>query len=131
MRTGNQIQDFPLEGKFRCVGLMTVAALKLLWEASLFGRLLSRNMTPLRRSALLMARELANFTLARFALGILGGVCMPGFLLLRFSPGAAESQAELLILTSVLFIACLAGELLERYLFFAAAAGPRMPGGIR
>ncbi len=29
------------------------------------------------------------------------------------------------------FAACLAGELLERYLFFAACAAPRMPGGLR
>jgi hypothetical protein len=28
----------------------------------------------------------------------------------------------------MLFLACLAGELLERYQFFAACAAPRMPG---
>ena len=88
-------------------------------------------MTPLRRSALLMTRELANVTWARFALGVLGGIFMPAFLLLQFSTGAAASQAVLLIFTSVLFVSCLVGELLERHLFFAAAAGPRMPGGIR
>jgi hypothetical protein len=31
----------------------------------------------------------------------------------------------------MLFVACLAGELLERYLFFAAVASPRMPGPLR
>jgi hypothetical protein len=36
-----------------------------------------------------------------------------------------------LIFAAVLFAACLAGEILERYLFFAAVAGPRMPGGLR
>ncbi len=118
-------------GRPLCLVLLAVAATKLLWEASLFGRLLSRNMTSLRRSALLMTRELANVTLARFALGLLGGVCMPGFLLLRFAAGAAESQVELLVFSFLLLAASLAGELLERYLFFAAAAGPRMPGGIR
>ncbi len=118
-------------GRPLCAGLLFVAALKLLWEAALFARLLSRNMTSLRRSALLMTRELANVTLARFALGLLGGIFAPGLLLLRFSSGAEVSQAALLIFTSVLFAASLAGELLERYLFFAAAAGPRMPGGIR
>ena len=35
------------------------------------------------------------------------------------------------ILSGLLFVACLAGEILERYLFFAACATPRMPGGIR
>ena len=38
---------------------------------------------------------------------------------------------ELMIATVLLFGASLAGELLERYLFFAAVAAPRMPGGIR
>jgi hypothetical protein len=118
-------------GQLLCVWLLAVATLKLLWEASLFGHLLTRNMTPLRRSALLMTRELANVTWARFALGVLGGIFTPAFLLLQFSTSAAASQVELLIFTSVLFVSCLVGELLERYLFFAAAAGPRMPGGIR
>jgi hypothetical protein len=35
------------------------------------------------------------------------------------------------VLSGMLFISCLAGELLERSLFFTACAAPRMPGGIR
>ena len=38
---------------------------------------------------------------------------------------------QFVVMTGLLFVACLAGELLERYLFFAACAAPRMPGGIR
>jgi hypothetical protein len=38
---------------------------------------------------------------------------------------------QFVVLTALLFGACLAGELLERYLFFAACAAPQMPGGIR
>ena len=38
---------------------------------------------------------------------------------------------QFVVLTALLFAACLAGELLERYLFFAACAAPQMPGGIR
>jgi len=38
---------------------------------------------------------------------------------------------QFVITSGMLFAACLAAELLERYLFFAACATPRMPGGPR
>jgi hypothetical protein len=86
----------------------------------------------MRRSALLMTRDLANPALARFALGALGGVVAPALLLRVFATGfPASGQLELEIATVLLFGATLAGESLERYLFFAAVAAPRMPGGIR
>ena len=89
-------------------------------------------MTPLKRSALLLTRELSSVTLARFALGLLGGVLMP---LLLLDAAARRRRARACVqfaaTTGLLFVACLAGELLERYLFFAACAAPRMPGGIR
>lgn len=119
-------------GRRLCAALLAVAATKLLWEAALARHLLSRNMTSLRRSALLVTGELANVALARFALGLLGGVVMPAFQLSHFlSAGSPWQPARMLIFGSVMFAACLAGELLERYLFFAAVAGPRMPGGVR
>jgi hypothetical protein len=115
-----------------CAALIAVAAAKLLWEASLLRHLLVRNMTSMRRSALLVTGELANVALARFALGALGGIAMPAFLLSHFSAEGAKWQPmQSLIFASVLFAACLAGEILERYLFFASVAGPRMPGGLR
>ena len=115
-----------------CWTLMVAACLKLGWEAMLFRHLLSRAMTPLKRSASLMMRDLASQAVARFALGALGGVFAPALLLRQFSAGSHDSgHLELMIATVLLFGASLAGELLERYLFFAAVAAPRMPGGIR
>ncbi|MBL8851108.1 MAG: molybdopterin oxidoreductase, partial [Planctomycetaceae bacterium] len=70
-----------------------------------------------------------NITLARFAAGSLGGVVVP--LMLVPSQGDDFSRSSLLILVLMLFVACVVGELLERYLFFAAAVAPRMPGGLR
>jgi hypothetical protein len=110
---------------------MLVAAAKLLWEAAIFRHLLSRRMTAMKRSALLMTRDLSNFSLARFALGALGGIVMPAFLLQSGEAGFAQTDVSLLAAACVLVAACLAGELLERYLFFAAVAAPRMPGAIR
>jgi DMSO reductase anchor subunit len=115
-----------------CEAVILLTAAKLLWEAALFRHLLFRRMTPLQRSALLLTHELSNTTLARFALGILGGILLP--ILLRSE--AAEISAsgglvEFVATTGLLVAACLAGELLERYLFFASCATPRMPGSLR
>ncbi|HEX3724951.1 MAG TPA: hypothetical protein VHV08_01860, partial [Pirellulales bacterium] len=119
-------------GSTICWASMIVACVKLGWEAMLFRHLLSRAMTPLKRSASLMTRDLASPTVARFALGALGGVFAPALLFRQCNTGLLESgQLELTIATVLLFGASLGGELLERYLFFAAVAAPRMPGGIR
>jgi DMSO reductase anchor subunit len=79
-----------------------------------------------------MIRDLANPALARFAVGALGGLVAPALLLSQFSTLTLDNaQLQLGVATLLLFGASLAGELLERYLFFAAVAAPRMPGGIR
>jgi len=59
-------------------------------------------------------------------------ILMPAFLLLSLaSASGAENLPRFVVVTSMLFIACLVGELLERALFFTACAAPKMPGGIR
>ena len=80
-----------------------------------------------------MIGPLSNSTFARFAAGILGGLVMPVFLLgpLTGSPGAAAVDAPAVLMVAVVFVACLSGEMLERYQFFAAVSAPRMPGSIR
>jgi hypothetical protein len=57
---------------------------------------------------------------------------MPGFFLLNSPlPGqAVGSDMFLTVTVGMLFVACLAGEVLERYLFFTAVAAPKMPGGL-
>lgn len=105
--------------------LVALAAGKLLFDATVFRHRFDRRMTPLRRSALLMAGPLARITLARFACGLLGGLLLP--LLLRSTAPESWGTAEVAAAT-VSFLACLGGELLERSLFFAAVASPRMPG---
>ena len=117
-------------GALLCRGLIFVSAAKLLFEASLFRHLASRSTTSLKRTAWLMTGALSNVTMARFAAGLLGGLAMPGLLLLSRVPAPPGQGQDLVfaVLVGMLFVACLAGELLERYLFFAAVASPRMPG---
>jgi formate dehydrogenase iron-sulfur subunit len=111
-----------------CQAMLVITAMKLAWDAAIFRHLLSRRMTSLKRSAILMTNDLSSFTLARFAAGLLGGILMPTFLLSHID----DAELPQFITTgALLFAACLVGELLERYLFFAACAAPRMPGGPR
>ena len=95
--------------------------MKLAWEAAIFRHLTCPRMTPLRRSALLMSGELSSVTLARLRLGVLGGVVMPAFILAkhrrRVQPAA---QLRSLPPDGPAVRRLPGGELLERYLFFAA-----------
>jgi len=113
-------------GPLLCKCLIVVAAFKLLFEAALFWHLGSKQNSPLKRTALLMTGELSNATLARFSCGFLGGVFMPGFLLI--GDKSTNGDLFLSLVVVMLFVACLAGEILERYLFFTAVAAPKMPG---
>ena len=117
-------------GALLCRGLIAATAAKLLFEAALFRHLAARQTTSLKRTAQLMTGALLNVTMARFAAGLLGGLAMPALLLLSRLPSSPEHGQDLVfgVLVGMLFVACLAGELLERYLFFAAAASPKMPG---
>jgi DMSO reductase anchor subunit len=119
-------------GPALCRIIVMLVSAKLAIEAAVFRHIWLRKMTPLKRSAILMTGELSNATLARFALGVLGGAILPLMLMgeaKTLVPGTGLVQ--FVILSGLLFSASLAGELLERYLFFAACAAPQMPGGIR
>jgi Fe-S-cluster-containing dehydrogenase component/DMSO reductase anchor subunit len=119
-------------GPVICNTLIIVSVAKLAWEAMIFQHLLSRAMTSMKRSALLMAGDLATLTIARFSLGVLGGIAAPALSArLLMSNNIQEEAIECIVATALIFVASVAGELSERYLFFAAVAAPRMPGGIR
>jgi DMSO reductase anchor subunit len=112
-----------------CLAIVPIAIVKLLLEASLFRWLWSPSTSAWKRSAQLHVGPLSEVTLARFACGILGGVILPS-IAWNQSPTSSEPLARAIVLAAAA-TALLAGELLERYLFFAAAAAPRMPGAIR
>ncbi|HVX09998.1 MAG TPA: DmsC/YnfH family molybdoenzyme membrane anchor subunit [Pirellulales bacterium] len=117
-------------GQPLCAALAASMAIKLSLESTVFRHLRRKQASPLRRSAVLMAGELAAVTKSRFICGFVGGIALP-MTLVRVDAPSGESNGLLVGLVAVvLFLACLAGELLERYLFFAAVAPPRMPGGV-
>lgn len=115
-------------GQWLCAGLIGAVAMKLLAEAAIFIWLGARTFTPLRRTALLLTGDLARATKARFLMGALGGIVLPALCLLLSSSTNSPSPVLLFTLAVSLLGVNLAGELLERYLFFAAVVAPKMPG---
>ncbi len=120
-------------GRQLCRALMGLTALKLLFETMVFRFLRQKQNTPLRRSAVLMSGELAPAVKSRFICGFLGGIAIPGMLLAASSPSSKADTSDLFVGVAVCaaFVVCLAGELLERYLFFTAVSPPKMPGGLQ
>jgi Fe-S-cluster-containing dehydrogenase component/DMSO reductase anchor subunit len=105
--------------------LVLTTALKLTYELSLLRHLRSRHHTALKRSAILMTRDLATATAWRFVCGAVGGLAAPLLVL------GSNEHLDHAVAAAFIFVASLGGELLERHLFFAAAAAPKMPGGVR
>jgi formate dehydrogenase iron-sulfur subunit len=111
--------------------LMGLTALKLCTEAAIFRQLWKKQNTPLKRSASLLSGELAAVSKARFVAGFVGGVGLPWLLLSLGWQRATTPGFDLFmaLAAGAMFTLSLAGELTERYLFFAAVVPPKMPGG--
>ncbi len=107
--------------------LVAATAIKLVVELCVFRHLLFRRNSQLKRSAKLLAGPLSSSVFARMACGLLGGIFMPWFVLNDLANDPTQSPFGM-IAVGMLFLACMGGELLERYHFFAASAAPRMPG---
>lgn len=112
-----------------CGAIIGITLTKLLVEASVLRWLWSPSMSAWKRSAQLQVGALSEITLARFGCGVLGGIILP-LIAASQAPASSEALSRATVIGASV-AALLAGELLERYLFFAAAAAPRMPGAIR
>ncbi|MGH8908081.1 MAG: DmsC/YnfH family molybdoenzyme membrane anchor subunit [Egibacteraceae bacterium] len=136
-------------GVSRPVGalLALICASKLAWEATIFRHLPvagdrtqaapspgvgsawgrghhPRPLTDLGRTALLMARDLHRTTFWRF---MAGGA---GVALALLAAAAAGDRPLAAAVACLALVAVVAGELLERLLFFRACTAPSMPGGL-
>lgn len=112
--------------------LMAFGVVKLLFDASLLRHLVSRRTTSLKRSALLVTGALSTVAFARMGLGVIGGLAMPAILLSNLDQASTlATNPVIAVAICMTWVGCVGGELLERYLFFAAVSSPRMPGGVR
>ena len=104
------------------IGLIVATVGKLAIEAKLLSHRNSNQSTPQSLAAGLLLNQKRTQTLSRFVLGIAGGVVLPIALLVTGGGSAA-------VALSTVSLACLfAGEVVERYLFFAVSVARRMPG---
>jgi Fe-S-cluster-containing dehydrogenase component/DMSO reductase anchor subunit len=130
-RTG-AVPPFVTTGAYRALMwiLMAAAGLKLVTEALIFRHLRDAHHSIGKRLALLMRGEFGRLTALRFLSGALGGLVLPavGLLLLLADPMFHAGAMTVLAICAPVLL--LAGELAERYMFFAAAPASRMPGGI-
>jgi DMSO reductase anchor subunit len=108
-------------------GLIITAVGKLALDAMVLLHYRDNELTPLRRSAMLVCGPLAVPAVVRVAAGLLGGVILP----LSFVEAASALSPPWRAACWALALAILlGGEVAERYLFFAAVVRPKMPGGL-
>ncbi len=112
-------------GSDLCFAIAWLLAVKMLLEAKVLIHAHDRDMTALKKTALLMRHVLGNVTKARLILGGLGGVVLAAAL---SKSGSQLPNGWLLASVMVLWLSVLAGEMCERYLFFRAVVPLKMPG---
>lgn len=108
--------------------VMVLTALKVLGELSAFARLRDKRQGDLKRSALLLVSQLAPVVRWRLFCAAFGGIAAPLACDFALSRGALS---EAFVWACIAWVALFAGELCERFTFFAAMSAPRMPGAFR
>jgi len=108
-----------------CAGaLIVMSTFKMIVEAMIFMHLKDAQPTALKKSAMLMTQQLYKPTAWRFICGSIGGIILPGVLLTVKD----MTPAGVLGIVTGIMVLTLAGEGLERYLFFRAVVPLKMPG---
>lgn len=113
-----------------CCALVVATAAKLAFELAIFAWLGARTLSPLRRTAMLLCGDLSAVTTWRFIAGAVGGIILPLTFIHVAQRGSAIPSPTIAVgLALAILVATLLGEIIERYLFFAAVVAPKMPGG--
>ena len=105
--------------------ILAATVLKLLFEAGIFLHLLAGQLSFIKKTAILMTHHLKNYTIGRWVCGIIGGILLP---LIFIVYGHAMPVVVTVSYAVVVWMLVLAGEFLERYLFFRAVVPLKMPG---
>ncbi len=113
--------------KVFCACIIASALAKMGWETLLFRHIKRKSKHPLRKSAVLLVRDLGVATTHRFAFGLAGGVFVPLLLLLPHSGAGAGMNV---LFAAFIFGSSFLSELLERMLYFKAVVALKMPGGL-
>ncbi len=109
--------------------IFIVTLVKLGFENRIFRHLVEEQTSapaPLSKTARLLETELGFMARIRVGCGAVGGILLPAMLALGAFPAGSPTGFAVL----GMFGFSLLGELSERYLFFAAVAPAKMPGGL-
>ncbi len=117
------MQEF---GTVFCGILAVMTTIKIFLEIMIFLHLDDRELTALKKTALLMTGPFKKVTLTRFICGAIGGIFLPVLFLIRHSH---LGWGGILGVSGLIFLLSFTGEFLERYLFFRTVVPFRMPGG--
>jgi DMSO reductase anchor subunit len=104
--------------------LAMMTFLKIIVEILMFSHLRDRQMTPLKKSAILMTGALQSWTAQRFIYAAVGGILIPIVLVAMYS---YLTPVSILVWVYIMAALTVAGELMERYLFFRAVIPLKMP----
>ncbi len=107
------------------IGLIGASCGKLWLEHRLCRGFATSELAPLRGTARLLGGALARPAAKRRFLGVVGGVVLPLLAVAAMATASAAAGAAAAVLALAVSIA---GEMAERYLFFAAVVRPKMPG---
>jgi formate dehydrogenase iron-sulfur subunit len=103
--------------------VIVTTLLKLGGEISVLRHGTDHDLTPLKKTVLLITGKFQPLAMIRLACALVGGLCLPLFLTMPNTPAPK-------LIAIAAFTLLLAGELLERFLFFTTVAAPKMPGGL-
>jgi len=113
-------------GTLFCKVILLATGIKLVLESTMLFFVDKNNVSFIDKTALLMLRQLRTYTFCRFGCSVAGGLFLP---LLFLQMNSESAVSSVFILTVCIFGLTVAGEILERYLFFRAAVPLKMPGG--
>jgi Fe-S-cluster-containing dehydrogenase component/DMSO reductase anchor subunit len=110
------------------VALIVLAGVfKLAVEHRVLRHVSADDFSPLHKTALLLTERFGRWNRVRISCIVVGALFLPILFALE---GFAPSPGGLTAQASLLFALCLAGELIERQLFFLAVQPAKMPGAI-
>lgn len=108
----------------------TTALFKLSIEQRAMTKLVLEDYSSAHKSALLLSGRFGEWQRLRLALLIAGGLVIPSLMGVQLSVRDGTGLAGLSLQAGLMFGFCLAGELIERWLFFRTVQPVKMPGSI-
>jgi DMSO reductase anchor subunit len=124
----NRFPEFGPAGVKLCWALSAATLTKLIVDGSVMANLYDKQLTELKRTAMLLRGELRTVALLRAALALIAGILLPLVLAEQLRGASALGEVTAVIIFSASFLGLLIGEMIERALFFKASSAPKMPG---